>query len=83
MTHPKRVWIPYFAAAGIVMLALPGQGLLSTLVGLVVADFRKKRDLELALARHHSVMVAPNAVWRLPRRPRLAAAHAATAGRSG
>ncbi|MGB3968347.1 MAG: glycosyltransferase family 87 protein, partial [Planctomycetota bacterium] len=43
------------ALAGIAMLVLPGQGILTLLVGLLLVDFPGKRRLELALVRRPPV----------------------------
>lgn len=56
-------------AAGVAMLALPGQGLLTILVGLVLVDVPGKRRAEMELARRRSVMSALNGVRRRMRRP--------------
>jgi UPF0716 family protein affecting phage T7 exclusion len=40
-----------FVLAGIAMLLLPGQGLLTILIGLLLLDFPGKRALELRLLR--------------------------------
>jgi hypothetical protein len=40
-----------FALAGVAMLLLPGQGLLTILIGLLLLDFPGKRALELRLLR--------------------------------
>lgn len=40
-----------FVLAGILMLVLPGQGLLTILIGLLLLDFPGKRALELRLIR--------------------------------
>jgi hypothetical protein len=41
--------------AGLLMLVLPGQGLLTILVGLVLVEFPGKRRLERAVARRSTV----------------------------
>lgn len=47
-------WV--FVAAGLAMLVLPGQGLLTMLVGLLLVDFPGKRKLELKLVRRPRVL---------------------------
>lgn len=47
-------------AAGVLMLVLPGQGLLTMLVGLVLIDFPKKFELERWLISRHSIFAAIN-----------------------
>lgn len=47
-------------AAGILMLALPGQGILSILLGLSLLEFPGKRRLELWLVGRKSVLTAIN-----------------------
>lgn len=61
-------WLLVFC--GILMLVLPGQGLLTILVGLMLSDFPGKFALERRLAGNPRVMVALN--WlrrRAGRRP--------------
>lgn len=55
--------------AGIVMLVLPGQGLLTILVGLMLTNFPGKYQLEKRLVRIPTVLRALNwmrARWRRP-----------------
>ena len=49
-----------FLIAGIAMLVLPGQGLLTILIGLMLIDFPGKRRFELALIRRRHVLNAVN-----------------------
>lgn len=68
-----------FVVAGAAMLVLPGQGILTILIGLTLLDLPGKRRVELALIRQESVLKAIN--WmrsradrpplRLPRQQRL------------
>jgi hypothetical protein len=44
-----------FVLAGIAMLVLPGQGLLTILMGLLLVEFPGKRRLELALVRRPAI----------------------------
>ena len=45
-----------FVLAGIAMLVLPGQGLLTILIGLLLVDFPHKRALERRLARRPTIL---------------------------
>ncbi len=45
-----------FVLAGIAMLVLPGQGILTLLIGLTLLDFPHKRDLELRIVRQRPVL---------------------------
>ena len=58
-----------FVAAGIAMLVLPGQGLLSILAGLVLVDFPGKRRFERRLLANHVVRDAMNWLRRRAGRP--------------
>lgn len=49
-------------AAGIAMLVLPGQGVLTILIGIVFLNFPGKRALELRLIRLPGVLRAINAI---------------------
>lgn len=57
--------------AGIAMLALPGQGLLTVLLGLMVMEFPKKRELERWLVRRRGVCRAIDWLRRRAGRPPL------------
>ena len=41
--------------AGFVMLFVPGQGLLTIFIGVLLLNFPGKRELELRLVRHHQI----------------------------
>ena len=60
-------WI--FVVAGIAMLVLPGQGLLSILAGLVLIDFPGKHRFELRLLRSPGVRRAMNWLRRRAGKP--------------
>lgn len=60
-------------AAGVAMLFLPGQGLLTILVALLVLDFPGKFRLERALVRRRWVLRALNRLRRRAGRPPLRA----------
>jgi hypothetical protein len=57
--------------AGIVMLALPGQGVLAILVGLTLVDFPGKTRLMRSLVRRPAVARALNWIRRKAGRPPL------------
>lgn len=57
--------------AGVAMLVLPGQGLLTLLLGLVLMDFRGKRALELWIIRRAPIQKSINWVRRRAGRPPL------------
>lgn len=52
----KNVGGVVLVAMGIVMLVLPGQGILTILLGVMLLDFPGKRDLELWLLQRPSVL---------------------------
>lgn len=60
-----------FLLAGIAMLVLPGQGLLTILIGLSLLDFPGKRRLEARLVGQPTVLRAINAMRRRYGRPPL------------
>ncbi len=49
-----------FVLAGIAMLLLPGQGLLTILMGLLMVDFPGKRALERRIVRRPAILRAMN-----------------------
>jgi len=49
-----------FIVVGAVMLFLPGQGILTMLIGITLMDFPRKRKLELWFIRQRSVLNAVN-----------------------
>lgn len=49
-----------FVLAGIAMLLLPGQGLLTILIGLLMVDFPGKRALERRIVRRPAILRAMN-----------------------
>ncbi|ASK33829.1 hypothetical protein [Alloalcanivorax mobilis] len=57
--------------AGILMLVLPGQGLLTLLIALMVSTFPGKYRLERAIMRRRSVLRAVNWIRRRYHRPPL------------
>ena len=57
------------AAAGVLMLVLPGQGLLTIVIGLAMVDFPGKRRLERRLLGDRRVFTAMNAIRKRFGRP--------------
>jgi hypothetical protein len=57
-----------FVAAGVAMLLLPGQGILTLVVGLALLDFPGKHALLVRMAKRRSVMRALNYVRRRAKR---------------
>jgi hypothetical protein len=62
-------------AAGLAMLALPGQGLLTIIVGLVLVDLPGKRRLERTILCREGVFKRVNALRRKMGRPPLEHRH--------
>ena len=60
-----------FIIAGIIMLFIPGQGILTILIGVMLMNFPKKRLLALRLIRQPSVLKAVNWMRSRSRRPPL------------
>lgn len=60
-----------FLLAGIAMLVLPGQGILTILIGIMLIDFPGKRRFELALIRRPHVLRAVNWIRKRSRREPL------------
>lgn len=56
----KNVIGVVFLLAGFLMLFLPGQGLLTMLVGISLMDFPNKRKLEARIVGQHTVLNAVN-----------------------
>lgn len=56
---------------GILMLVLPGQGLLTILIGVASSTFPGKYRLERRLVRHRRIMAALNWIRRKNHRPPL------------
>ena len=56
----KNVLGVVFLLAGIAMLVLPGQGLLTMLLGILFIDFPGKHRLENKLIRHPTILQAIN-----------------------
>ncbi|MDO9516370.1 MAG: PGPGW domain-containing protein, partial [Syntrophales bacterium] len=61
-----------FVVAGIVMLFMPGQGILTILIGVMLMNFPGKRLLELRTISQPSVLGAINWVRARSQRPPLA-----------
>lgn len=60
-----------FVLAGLAMLVLPGQGVLTILFGVMLLNFPYKRDFELWLVRRRGVCNAVNWLRRKAERPPL------------
>ena len=60
-----------FVLAGIIMLALPGQGILTILVGLMLVDFPGKYDAERWVISQRSVLSAINWIRAKSGKPHL------------
>lgn len=60
-----------FLVAGIAMLVLPGQGLLTMLIGISLIDFPGKRKLERKLISYPAVLASINALRRKFGKPPL------------
>jgi UPF0716 family protein affecting phage T7 exclusion len=58
-----------FVAAGIAMLVLPGQGLLTIFIGILLLDFPGKRAVERWLVRLPRVLQAANWIRQRYGRP--------------
>jgi hypothetical protein len=67
----KNILGALFVLAGVAMLVLPGQGILTILIGLSLTDFPGKRDLELKLIKKPSVYKAINWMRRKYKKPPL------------
>jgi hypothetical protein len=79
-THPvlrygwlalKNVVGAILVLAGIAMLVLPGQGVVTILIGLTLLDFPGKRGLELKIVRRRRVQRAMNWIRKKAGRPPL------------
>lgn len=57
--------------AGIAMLVLPGQGIITVFVGLTFVDFPRKRALELLIVRQRPILWAINRTRAKAHRPPL------------
>jgi hypothetical protein len=71
----KNLWGLIFVGAGVLMLVLPGQGLLTILTGLVLLDLPGKRNLEVALLRRRHIYRAVNWLRKQRNRPPLQLPH--------
>lgn len=57
--------------AGVAMLVLPGQGILTIMIGLMLMDFPGKRALELRLVQQPAVLRAINTIRAKAHKPAL------------
>lgn len=55
--------------SGVAMLVLPGQGLLTILMGVILIDFPRKRSFEMWLIRHRPLLRAANWIRQKNRQP--------------
>ena len=60
-----------FVVVGLVLLLLPGQGLLMILIGLLLMDFSGKRRLERRIVARPAILKAMNAMRRRRGHPPL------------
>ena len=67
----KNLFGLMFILAGIAMLLLPGQGIITMLVGVTLLDFPGKRQLELWIVRRRAVLPAINWIRAKTNRPPL------------
>lgn len=67
----KNVLGVVLVLAGILMLVLPGQGLLTILIGLLLVDFPGKRRLELRIVRRPAILAILNRMREKRGRPPL------------
>ena len=67
----KNTFGVIFLIAGVVMLALPGQGILTMLIGISLMNFPGKRKLELRLISQHTVYKAVNWIRAKAHKPPL------------
>jgi hypothetical protein len=65
----KNVFGVIFVLAGIVMLVLPGQGLLTILIGVILVDFPGKYALERKIIQQKQVLSAVNRLRARAGRP--------------
>lgn len=61
----------FLLLAGIIMLILPGQGLLTMLIGITLLDFPGKRKFELWMINHRPLRRAANWIRHKNKRPPL------------
>ncbi len=62
-----------FVIIGIIMLMIPGQGILTIFIGIVLLDFPGKFRLERWLMRRRTIIESLNIIRRKARRPPLTA----------
>jgi hypothetical protein len=78
--HPAVRWLArfaknilgwFFVLMGVVMLVLPGQGVLTILIGIALLDFPGKRRLEKRIAMHGRIRRSIDWIRRRSGRPPL------------
>lgn len=67
----KNILGVLFLLAGLAMLFLPGQGLITVLIGVMLMDFPRKRVLELSIIRQESILRSINWMRAKASRPPL------------
>ena len=67
----KTISLVLFVIAGITMLALPGQGILTILIGISLMNFPGKRKLELRIIGQHTIYKAVNWIRAKAHKPPL------------
>ncbi|MDT8272553.1 MAG: PGPGW domain-containing protein [Desulfomonilia bacterium] len=67
----KNVLGAVFVLVGFALLFLPGQGLITIFIGVVLMDFPRKRALELRIIRQTSILKSINWIRARARRPPL------------
>lgn len=60
-----------FVVAGMLMLALPGQGLLTIIIGLVLLDFPGKYHAERWVISRHSILLTTNWIRKKAGKPEM------------
>jgi len=73
LTVLKNVLAVVFIIAGLAMLALPGQGLLTLVIGVLLLDFPGKHRVEQWMLSRRQVMAAINWLRAKAKRPPLVA----------
>ena len=72
----KNILGVFFVLTGLILLLLPGQGLLSILIGVMLMNFPGKYKLERALIRQEKVLSTINWLRTKAHRPPLQIEHA-------
>ncbi len=67
----KNILGVIFVTGGIVMLLLPGQGILTILIGLIIMDFPYKYKVEIWIIKHPFILRAINTLRSKVKQPPL------------